>query len=122
MFDPLVLNPGELIHQIQIQAADTSQRDAAGQATTRWNLVLETWAKIESAGSISYRMSFSGSEFSSQSTDLMTIRWPGSSITVEPDQRVVMGNNIWTIQGVDNIQHRNRVVRLACLQVDADSN
>ena len=36
--------------------------------------------------------------------------------------RVIFGNNTFLVQDVDNVLHRNRVVRLACLMIDEDSN
>jgi hypothetical protein len=53
---------------------------------------------------------------------LLTIRWPGASITLAPGMRVVFGNNTYLVQAADNVLHRNRIVRLACLMVDEDSN
>lgn len=121
MLNPLYLRAGELRHAVQIQAA-SSTRDAAGQPVSTWNVVLTTRAKIENSGGQAYKESLSNSSLASQSTDLLTIRWPGSSITVAPGMRVIFGNNTFLVQDVDNVLHRNRVVRLACLMIDEDSN
>ena len=121
MLNPLYLRAGELRHAVQIQAA-SSTRDAAGQPVSTWNVVLSTRAKIENTGSQAYKDSFSNSSLASESTDLLTIRWPGASITLAPGMRVVFGNNTYLVQAADNVLHRNRIVRLACLMVDEDSN
>lgn len=121
MLNPLYLRAGELRHAVQIQSA-SSTRDAAGQPVSTWNVVLTTRAKIENSGGQAYKESFSNSSLAAQSTDLLTIRWPGSSITVAPGMRVILGNNTFLVQDVDNVLHRNRVVRLACLMIDEDSN
>jgi head-tail adaptor len=121
MLNPLYLRAGELRHAVQIQSA-SSTRDAAGQPVSTWNVVLTTRAKIENSGGQAYKESFSNSSLASQSTDLLTIRWPGSSITVAPGMRVIFGNSTFLVQDVDNVLHRNRVVRLACLMIDEDSN
>ena len=121
MLNPLYLRAGELRHSAQIQTA-SSTRDAAGQPVSTWNVVLTTRAKIENSGGQAYKESFSNSSLAAQSTDLLTIRCPGSSITVAPGMRVIFGNNTFLVQDVDNVLHRNRVVRLACLMIDEDSN
>jgi head-tail adaptor len=121
MLNPLYLRAGELRHAVQIQSA-SSTRDAAGQPVSTWNVVLTSRAKIENTGSQAYKESFSNSSLASQSTDMITIRWPGASITVAPGMRVVFGDNTFLVQDVDNVLHRNRVVRLACLMIDEDSN
>lgn len=121
MLNPLYLRAGELRHAVQIQSA-SSTRDAAGQPVSTWNVVLTTRAKIENSGGQAYKESFSNSSLAAQSTDLLTIRWPGSSITVAPGMRVIFGNNTFLVQDVDNVLHGNRVVRLACLMIDEDSN
>src|ERR1035441_8312354 len=117
--DPLILQPGVLRHSITIQSA-SSTRDAAGQPVNAWNQVLATRARIENAGGGSYKESFSNNSFSSQSTDLVTIRWPGAAIDIKPGMRIVFGDNRYLIQAVDNILRRNRVLRLACLVIDGD--
>ena len=117
-----ILNPGELRHKVQIQKPSTATRDSAGQPGTTWDKVLDTRAKIESTGSIAYKQSFASNVLASQSTDMLTIRWPGASIVIKADMRIVFGTNIFLIQAIDNVEHRNRVLRLACLQIDADSN
>ena len=121
MLNPLYLRAGELRHAVQIQSA-SSTRDAAGQPVSTWNVVLTTRAKIENSGGQAYKESFSNSSLAAQSTDLLTIRWPGSSITVAPGMRVIFGNNTFLVQDVDNVLHRDRVVRLACVMIDEDSN
>jgi head-tail adaptor len=131
MKDSCILNPGELRHGVVIQAAgptrdDAGQlgatRDDAGQPISAWDTVLTTRCKIENTGSLAFKMSFSDNTRASDSTDLITIRWPGAAVVVEPDQRVLACGCVFTIQAVDNVLHRNRVVRLACLEIDGDSN
>jgi SPP1 family predicted phage head-tail adaptor len=121
MTDPLYIQAGELRHQIQIQAPSSS-RDSAGQQISTWNVVLNTRAKIEGSNSRTYKESFANNAFASQSTDILTIRWPGGAVTIEPDMRVIFGDNTYLIQAVDNVQHRNRKVVLACIMIDEDSN
>jgi SPP1 family predicted phage head-tail adaptor len=116
-----MINPGELRHSVQLQAP-SSTRDASGEPIATWSAVLTTRAKIEGTSSAAFKDSFSNSTLAAESTDLLTIRWPGSSITVEPGQRVIFGDVTYLIQDVDNVQRRNRKLRLACVVVDERSN
>jgi head-tail adaptor len=119
--DPLILQPGELRHSVVIQAASTVG-DAAGQPVSTWTAVLTTRAKIEGTNSRTFKESFSNNALASQSTDLITIRWPGSGIDLKPGMRVLFGDNTYLVQAVDNVLRRNRKVLLACIGVDEDSN
>lgn len=120
--DPLYLNPGDLRHKITIQAENTAERDAAGQPVSTWTTILTTRAKIEDSGGSSYKMAFQNNAEAAQSTDLITIRWPGSSIVIEPGQQIIFGTSTYLIQAVDNVLHRNRKIRLATLMIDENSN
>lgn len=117
----LEINPGDLRHRITIQVPDTSQRDAAGNPISTWVTILTTRAKIESATTSAYRMGFSNDALDSQSTDIVTIRYPGNSVKIEPGQRVIFGDNVYVIQSVDNVQHRNRKLQLSALNMDESS-
>ncbi len=118
---PLNLAAGALRNAITIQAP-TSTRDAAGQPVSTWNSVLTTRAAMMSTTGQSYKEVATGSTLVSQSTWLVTIRWPGASTLIEPGQRVQHGNDTYLIQAVDNVLQRNRVLQLYCLAIDADSN
>jgi head-tail adaptor len=117
----VTINAGELRHQIFIQAA-SSTRDAAGQPVSTWNVVLLTRAKIESSLSNAYKELVQDGAIAAQSTDVMTIRWPGAAIALKPGMRVVFQDNTYLVQAVDNVLRRNRKVLLFCMAIDADSN
>ena len=119
-FDPLYLPAGSLRHVVVIQKSSTS-RDAAGQTSAAWTQVCRCRASITGTGSASYKASFSENALASESTDLVTVRWPGLSVVIEPGMRILHGNDIYRIEAVDNIEHRNRILRLACKTVDEDS-
>ena len=121
VYDPLLIEPGELRHSIQIQKTSAT-RDSAGQPIPAWDVVLEARAKIESTNSRTFRMSFSDNALASQSTDCITLRWPGASIVIMPGMRVVFGDNAYSVEAVDNVLRRNRKLVLACLSIEQDSN
>jgi SPP1 family predicted phage head-tail adaptor len=119
--NPLAINPGELRHSITIQKQNSTV-DGFGEPVSTWETVTSLHAKIENTGSAAYKQSFSGNALASQSTDLITTRWAGPTINIEPGMRIVFGDNTYTIQAVDNVLRRNRVIRMACLVIDGDSN
>lgn len=117
--NPWEIEVGSLRHRVLIQQA-SSTRDAAGQLVQTWNTVRTTFAKIEGTSSRSFRDSFSNNALAAQSTDLVTVRW--TPLNLEPDMRVAFGGRMYLIQGVDNVQRRNRKVLLACIVIDEGSN
>lgn len=119
--NPLAINPGELRHLIQIQSPSTT-RDGAGQPIAAWDVVSTQHAKIENTNSRTFKESFSNNALASQSTDCITIRWPGPSIDLKPGMRVIFGDNAFLVQAVDNVLRRNRKVVLACIGINEDSN
>ena len=120
-WNPLLLAAGDLRHSITIQQPSTT-RDVAGQPVSTWTNVLTTRAKIEGTTSNTYKELVADGAIASQATDVFTLRWPGSSIDLKPGMRVQFGDNIYLIQALDNILRRNRVVKLFCMAIAADSN
>ena len=120
-WNPLLLPAGDLRHAITIQQPSTT-RDAAGQTVSTWTTVLTTRAKIESTTSNAYKELVQDGAIASQATDVFTLRWSGSSIDLKAGMRIQFGDNTYLVQAVDNVLRRNRVVKLFCMAIDADSN
>jgi SPP1 family predicted phage head-tail adaptor len=120
MADPLQLQAGDLRHSITITEA-SSTRDSYGQPISTWNTVLTTRAKIEGTTSNTYKQLIQAGVVSADTTDIITIRWPGSAVFLTPDMRVVFGDQTFLIQGIDNVLRRNRVVKLFCMAIDQAS-
>lgn len=119
--DQLQIQAGDLRHAVTITEASTT-RDAAGQPVSTWTTVLATRAKIESTTTLNYKERIRDGVTSSQSTDLITIRWPGANVAIMSGMRVEFGDNTFLVQAVDNVLRRNRLVRLYCQVIDGDSN
>ena len=113
-FDPLVINPGELRHAIQIQQ-QTATQSASGEPQSTWNTVLATSAKIATASS---REVYRAAQFTEQVTHVVTIRWPGPGVSILGGQQVVFGSRVFELQTVENVQERNRVLLLHCLEIN----
>jgi SPP1 family predicted phage head-tail adaptor len=121
MFNPLYINPGELRNQIAIQTKSQNDRDGYGQLVETWVTILTTRAKIESTTGASYKDTFAQNARVNQSTKLITIRYPGSNVVIQAGQRIVHGNDIYTVQDVDNVLERNRKLRIAAMQIQDTS-
>jgi head-tail adaptor len=118
--DPLVIPSGALRNAIQIQAQTAGTQDANGQPSGTWNLVLSCFAAIETEN---MREVFQEG-FVSQVVHKISIRWPGPSVPILANMRVVVDpvpggqSSMYLIQAVENVQQRNRVVKLTCLEID----
>ena len=112
--DPLTLNPGELRHTVQVQQQGTEQT-ATGAPVDAWSTVLTAVAAI---ATLSSREVYQASQFTAEVSHVITIRWPGSSVTIQGGQRVVFGSRFFKLQTVENVLERNRVLRLHCLEIN----
>jgi SPP1 family predicted phage head-tail adaptor len=113
-FDPYQLPSGGLPHLIQVQAPSAT-RDEFGQNNTTFTTILTCRAAIQSTASQTFRFAAQDNVQASNATDVITIRWPGSGIEILPNMQVLFGTKVYTIQVVDNINNRNRIVRLLCV-------
>lgn len=118
--DPLIIPSGAKRNAIQIQARTSGTQDANGQPSGNWNTVLSCFAAIETIRT--------GEQFQegfvSQVVHKISINWPGPSIPILTNMRVVVDpvpggqSSMYEIQAVENVQQRNRVVKLTCLEID----
>lgn len=112
--DPLAIPAGALRHQIRIQKPVGTQ-DAFGQEITSDPVtVLTCFAAIQT---ISMREQFQEG-FVSQVIHKVTIRFPGHTIPITASMQVVRGRSLYLVQAVENVQQRNRVLHMTCLEID----
>jgi head-tail adaptor len=119
--DPLVIPSGALRNAVQIQSQSATQ-DTFGEQIATWSTVPggNMFAAIETMRT--------GEQFESgfvsQVVHRITIRWPGPSVPILANMRVVVDpvpggqSSMYLIQAVENVQQRNRVVRMTCLEID----
>jgi|ERR1700761_6296094 len=118
--NPLIIPSGALRNAIQIQAQST-QQDNFGQQISTWNTILNCFAAIET----SEERELFQEAFVSQVVHRVTIRWPGPGTPITANMRVVVNPvpggtaSMYLIQAVENVQQRNRVVRMTCLEIDS---
>lgn len=115
--DPLILNGGDLRHEVSFAHAAADQ-DASGQNINRWKPYLTARAKIEN---LSGQQLFQAGVLSSRAIWCITIRWPGFTIAIKAGDRAFFQAHTFVVQIVDNILERNRVLKLTCLEIDGES-
>jgi head-tail adaptor len=122
-FNPLAIDPGELRQQIQIQAQATTQDTLGGQIEV-WNTFLTTRAAIYTGAAVpdirskQPRENSQDGQFSSEITHVMKIRWPGPDVSLLGGQRVLYRGRFFVLQNVENIQERDRVLLLYCIEIN----
>jgi head-tail adaptor len=118
--DPLIIPSGALRNAIQVQSQTAGAQDANGQPTGAWNSILSCFAAIETMRTAEQFQE----GFVSQVVHKISIRWPGPSVPILANMRVVVDpvpggqSSMYLIQAVENVQQRNRVVRMTCLEID----
>jgi SPP1 family predicted phage head-tail adaptor len=111
---PLSLPAGSLRHSISFEKRSTTT-DSFGQPIESWNSVLTTRAAIDMA---TEKELYQTGLITSQVTHIITIRWPGILVSVTPGMRIRFGSHVYTVQAVDNVSERNRVVRIFALELN----
>jgi head-tail adaptor len=118
--DPLIIPSGALRNAITIQSPTGTQDANGGPSKDGWSDVLKCFAAI-----MTTRTAEQFQEgFVSQVVHQITIRWPGPSVPILANMRVVVDpvpggkSSMYLIQAVENVQQRNRVVRMTCLEID----
>lgn len=120
--DPLIIPSGALRNAITIQKPGGTQDANGGPSDDDWADVHRCLAAI-----VTMRTGEQFQEgFVSQVVHMISIRWPGPSVPILASMRVVIDpvpgglSSVYLIQAVENVQQRNRVVKLTCLEIDND--
>ncbi len=122
-FNPLAIEPGELRQAIQIQVQTTAQDTLGGQIED-WATFLTTRAAIYTGAAVpdirskQPRENYQDGQFSSEITHVMKIRWPGSAVILLGGQRVLYRTRIFVLQNIENIQERDRILLLYCIEIN----
>lgn len=109
------LDAGTLLHQVQIQS-QASTADSFGQPQQTWTTIRTACAAIATP---SAREVFQAGQLTSQVTHMLTMRW--SPTAIAPGMRAVFGSRTFKVQAVINVDERNIVTRLLCLELGATS-
>jgi SPP1 family predicted phage head-tail adaptor len=112
--DPLAVNAGELRHEVQIQSPVYESTSRGMSVTpTSWSLVRTAFAAIYTAGG---RETSMASQIVSQVSHVVKLRWTADLI--KANYQVLFAGRYFTVQYVENVLERNRVLLLYCLEVD----
>jgi head-tail adaptor len=111
----LSIDPGQLRHQITVQAQSTTQ-DSVGQPMLTWTAVRTCSGGLNI---VSMRQAFGEGQLTAQESDIWTVRWTATEI--KPGMQLTFGGNVWKVQVVSNVLRRNLIVHLLCLQLNAQS-
>lgn len=114
--DPLVIQAGELRHSVVIEAPDYATADTFGQSVvpSNWITVRTAYAAIYTAGG---RETSMASQIISEVSHVVKVRWTPDAI--KPNYRVLFGSRVFTVQYVENVLERNRVLLLYCIEVNS---
>jgi SPP1 family predicted phage head-tail adaptor len=112
--NPLAIPPGALRYQISLQKQASAQ-DSFGGESTSWTTVLTVMAAMMD---INAREGYQPGQFVAEVTHRISIHWPGPDIAVAGGMRVLFGSRVFQIQAVENVQERNRVLHLKCLELN----
>ena len=111
----MALKPEELKHQIYIQGPPVSTKDSVGGVSFSWTTILTSWAKIQP---ISTRESMLAAQSKSSITHRVTIPFANELDGIDGSWRIktVVGNRIFSIDGVRNIDEANEVYEIVCTE------
>jgi SPP1 family predicted phage head-tail adaptor len=112
--DPLAVPSGAMRSWVEIQQQGPG-RDAAGGPANQWATV---WSTMSAIATLSQSEVYEPGQIVGRVSHRVTVRWPGASVPILEGMRVLFDGRTFRIQAVDNVQERNRVLHLLCLEID----
>jgi SPP1 family predicted phage head-tail adaptor len=104
------MRAGTLRHSIVLQSP-TGTLDSFGERNTTWNDVATVRASINP---ITTREQFLAQQAQSSVTHKVTVRYGSEISTIDSSWRVLFGSRVFVIQGIRNIDERNKTIELLC--------
>jgi head-tail adaptor len=121
LLDAVSLNPGALKHAIKVEGLSKSGNQWE-DTTPQWTTICSTRASIEELGGFAPKEVESVGQLSSFSTHLVSVRYTATSANIIPGHRVNFGGRLFRIQIVQNVEFRNRVIRLFVVDLTTNVN
>lgn len=106
------MKAGLLRHQVTLQSP-AGARDAVGERITTWTDVATVWARIQP---LSARELFAAAQAHAATTHRVTIRHSIDVAAIDAAWRVQFGSRVFVVDGVRNIDERNREIELLCTE------
>jgi len=123
MVDPLFIAAGKLRHIVTVQQLNRTTGDQwtvtdTTDATAGWTTLYTTRASIESLGGLNFKEVYADTDLSSVSTHLITMRW-SPNFTIVAGNQIVSATKTFRVQISRNVDERNKVWKLLCVEVPA---
>jgi SPP1 family predicted phage head-tail adaptor len=100
------VNAGRLRHRVTLQQLPANRTPSPrGQLPSNWATVATFWADV---APLQGRELSNAQQIKATVTHRLTMRWPGSSLTITPSMRFTWGSRIFNIVAVLNADERNR--------------
>lgn len=107
------MRAGRLDNRVNVQSP-TGSRDAVGERVTSWsNVVTDYPAGIEPLKVAERNIA---SQQHSSTTHRIMLRYASALSTIDASWRILFGSRIFTIDGVRNINEKNRELELLCTE------
>lgn len=104
------MRAGTLRHRVILQSPAGS-RDAVGERTTTWTNVATVWASV---GPLTARELIAAGQPMSEVSHRVRVRHSATIAALDGSWRVLFGSRVLVIQGVRNIDERDREYELLC--------
>jgi len=98
--------------RITFQQKDATQ-NTRGDPIPNWTDYYTCRAEIEP---LSGRELMAAMQVQADISHRVTIRWPGTSITLTPDMHIVYGTRLFDIQSILDTEERHRELQILCIE------
>lgn len=115
--NPLVIPPGYCRFQVSVQMRSTT-KDGGGDSTETWTDALTALAGITTQTQREAYQNGAAAQLVEQVVHIVTFRYPTPAVTIAGGMRVIFGARKFAVQTTENVQERNRVLHLMCLEVN----
>lgn len=118
--NPFVIPAGLLRNQVTLQSKDLTPngQDEYGGELVTWDTALTCMAAIVATAQKEAFQGGQSAQFVAQVTQRVSLYWPGASVVIMGGMQVTFGSRTFAIQTVENVQERNRVLHLMCVEIN----
>jgi SPP1 family predicted phage head-tail adaptor len=99
--------------RVQIQQNQSATKTTKGQKVPNWVTVATVWAQLRP---VNGREVAIASQVKAIVTHALIMRWPGSSVSIDPTMRAVIGSRIFNLTQCLNADERNRRIDALVLE------
>lgn len=107
-------SPGDYRKRLTFQS-NAGTQDSSGQPTNTWTTYYTCWGAI---GIHHGAMVYDPGQFASQSFYLISCRYPGSSVVINPQDIITCEGETYLIQVVMDIEKKHRELQILAYSID----